>query len=119
MNHYLNVWKKYAQFKGRANRKQFWCFALINSIVIFILTCTDMLLSLYNPTICIGLLSGLYLLAVMIPNLAVIVRRLHDINKSGWWYLISLLPYIGFLAMFILLLLKGDQNSNQYGMKPS
>ncbi len=85
MNWYLEVLKKYAVFSGRATRAEYWYFTLFNFLAFFVLAIADSFISGFNPEAGIGLLGGIYSLAVLIPNIAVSVRRLHDTNRSGWW----------------------------------
>jgi uncharacterized membrane protein YhaH (DUF805 family) len=103
---YLAVLKKYADFSGRARRKEFWMFVLINFII-------GLVLSFINDY-----LSSLYALAVLIPGLAVSVRRLHDIGKSGWWIFINLIPIIGWIWYILLAVTEGQSGDNQYGPNP-
>ena len=98
MEWYLKVLKQYGDFSGRARRKEYWMFVLFNIIFTGIAT-------LISPK-----LYAIYTLAVLIPNLAVSVRRLHDINKSGWWLLISLTG-IGNLLLLYWFLLPSDNNN--------
>lgn len=104
MEWYLSVWKKFAVFEGRARRKEFWTFILINLIVETVLVTVDEFLG-------IDLLSTIYGLGVLIPMLAVSVRRLHDTNRSGWWLLVPLVPLV-FLCQ------DGDPTDNRYGPNP-
>ncbi|GGP84363.1 hypothetical protein GCM10009410_17250 [Shewanella ulleungensis] len=85
MDWYLKVLKQYFDFKGRARRKEYWMFVLINTIFSVLLTLVDMGTGLYSDIYGTGLLSSLYSLAVLIPSIAVSVRRLHDTDHSGWW----------------------------------
>lgn len=94
MNWYFEVLKKYAVFSGRARRKEYWYFVLFNIIVIIVLTFIDVMTGTYNEQANIGLLSGIYILVVLIPGIAVAVRRLHDTDRSDWWLLIGLIPLI-------------------------
>jgi uncharacterized membrane protein YhaH (DUF805 family) len=90
MKWYLKVVRdNYANFNGRASRQEYWMFFLFNIIFAFVAGFVDAFLGL-------GFLYLLYVLAVFIPGLAVAVRRLHDVGKSGWWYLIALVPFISF-----------------------
>ena len=111
MNWYLAVLKKYATFSGRARRKEIWMFILINFIIMVILSALDMALG-------IGLLSGIYALAVLVPSLAVGARRLHDIGKTGWWQLVGLIPFIGLIVLIIFFVMEGNPGDNQYGPNP-
>ena len=85
MGWYLEALKKYAVFSGRSRRKEYWYFVLFNIIVAIVLSGIDALLGTFSPSSNIGLLSGIYCLAILIPSLAVTVRRLHDITRSGQW----------------------------------
>jgi uncharacterized membrane protein YhaH (DUF805 family) len=103
---YLAVLKKYADFSGRARRKEYWMFVLVNFII-------GVALSFISDY-----LSSLYALAVLIPGLAVSVRRLHDIGKSGWWIFINLVPLIGWIWYILLAIKEGQSGDNQYGPNP-
>ena len=118
MNWYFHVLKKYAEFSGRARRKEYWYFFLFNSIIHFMLAVIDVITGTFNAEVNIGLLSGLYSLAVFIPSLAVSVRRLHDTNRSGWWLLISLIPVIGIIGLFIFMVQDSTPGENRYGPNP-
>ncbi len=107
MNYYIRVFKKYADFEGRDTRPQYWYFYLINLMV-------SIFLSFINTDV----LVSLYALVILIPSLAVGVRRLHDIGKSGWWLLISLIPIVGWVWIIILLATKGEDKPNKYGSVP-
>jgi uncharacterized membrane protein YhaH (DUF805 family) len=111
MSWYLEVWRKFAVFEGRARRMEYWMFALVGSVVGFILALIDNELG--------GkFLSTLYDLAVFIPSLAVSVRRLHDTNRSGWWLLIGLVPLVGAIVLLVFFLSDSDPGENQYGPNP-
>jgi len=71
-----------------------------------------------GPEEVVGLLGGIYALAMLIPTLAVSVRRLHDTGRSGWWILIVLIPFIGFIVMLVFMVLDGTPGQNQYGANP-
>lgn len=106
MNWYLEVLRKYAVFSGRARRKEYWMFVLFNIII-------GTVLSFFSDY-----LYYLYGLAVLIPGLAVAVRRLHDMGKSGWWILIGLIPIIGWIWLIVLLATDGQPGENEYGLNP-
>jgi uncharacterized membrane protein YhaH (DUF805 family) len=112
MNWYLEVLKKYAVFSGRARRMEYWMFFLINIIIYIVLSIIDWLIGT------VGILVGLYGLAILIPGIAVTVRRLHDTDRSGWWILIGLVPFIGAIVLLIFMVLEGKPGSNQYGPNP-
>jgi len=117
MNWYLEVLRKYATFSGRARRKEYWMFFLFNIIIAVVLGFLDGMMGLAQQG-GVGILSGLYCLAVLIPGLAVSVRRLHDTDKSGWWVFIALVPIIGALWLLWLMIKEGDTGTNQYGPSP-
>lgn len=109
--------KKYADFTGRAPRSELWWFALATAIASLILTVIDF--SLFNGLAAeIGVLSSIFGLAVILPQLSVGARRLHDINRSGWWQLLILLPVIGWLVLLYFFVLKGTNGSNDFGTDP-
>ncbi len=112
MNWYLEVIKKYAVFDGRARRTEYWMFFLFNIIIAFGLGFIEGLVG--SP----GILGMLYALAVLIPGIAVSVRRLHDTNRSGWFLLIGLIPIIGTIVLIIFFAQDSDPGSNDYGENP-
>ena len=112
MNWYFEVLKKYAEFNGRARRMEYWMFFLFNFIIAIVLSVGGRVTHI-GPW-----LNLLYSLAVLIPCLAVSVRRLHDINKSGWWILIALVPFVGAIILLIFALMDSEAGSNQYGPNP-
>ena len=118
MNYYLDVLKKYAVFSGRAQRKEFWMFALINVIAIYVLGFIDGALGTWIFASGFGLLSVIYLLAVFLPMLGLSVRRLHDTGRSGWWLLISIIPLIGAITLLVFYCLDSTPKENQYGDNP-
>lgn len=118
MNWYLEVLKKYAVFDGRARRKEYWFFLLFNIIISMILSAIDGLTGSFNPETGVGLLGGIYTIAVLIPSIAVSVRRLHDTNRSGWWLLIGLIPVIGTIICFIFMVQDSNPGENEYGSNP-
>ena len=115
---YLQVLKKYADFSGRARRTEFWTFSLLNLIFGFIIGFIDGVIGTFNAEIGIGLLGGLFMLALIIPGLAVTVRRLHDVGKSGWMLLIVFIPIIGAIWLFILYVTDSNSGENKYGPNP-
>ena len=118
MNYYVDVLKKYAVFDGRARRKEYWYFFLFNIIITIVLVIIDGSTGTLNPEAGIGLLGGIYALAVLLPAIAVAVRRLHDTDRSGWWLLISLIPLIGAIVLIVFLATDSNPGNNQYGVNP-
>ena len=118
MNWYLHVLKNYATFSGRARRKEYWIFFLISALISIVLTLLDILLGTYSVEYEAGLFSGLYSLLILIPSIAVVVRRLHDTDRSGWWILISLIPLIGVIVLFVFICLDSQPGTNRFGANP-
>lgn len=118
MNWWLATMKKYADFSGRARRKEYWLFALFNVIFAIVALLLDNLFGTASEDLGYGLIYGLFSLAILIPSLAVTVRRLHDVGKSGWWLFISLIPIIGGIWLFILTITDSQPGDNQYGPNP-
>ena len=118
MNWYLKVLKQYADFSGRARRKEYWMFALFNMIFAIVAMILDNVLGIAMEGIGYGPLYGLYALAMLIPGLAVAVRRLHDVGKSGWMILIALIPLIGAIWLLVLEVTDSNAGENQYGQNP-
>ena len=118
MNWYLEVLKKYAVFSGRARRKEYWYFSLFNLLITIVLAVIDGMTGTLIAEANIGLLGGIYALAILIPFLAVSVRRLHDTDRSGWWLLITLIPLIGAIVILVFMVQDSKPNENQYGSNP-
>lgn len=118
MSWYIEVFRKYAVFGGRSRRKEYWFFFLFNIIVSFVLGFIDGLTGSFSPETGLGILSAIYTLVVIIPAIAVAVRRLHDTNRSGWWLLISLVPIVGAIVLIVFLVQDSDAGENQYGQNP-
>ena len=115
---YFEVLKKYAVFSGRSRRKEYWFFVLFNIIVSIILGVIDGVTGTLDPESGMGLLGLIYTLAILIPALAVSVRRLHDTGRSGWWLLILLIPLIGTIVILIFMVQDSKPEENQYGPNP-
>ena len=118
MNWYLKCWKQYADFSGRARRKEYWIFSLINYIIIFFLYILQIVMIEGTLWLIFPIIFFLYAVAVFLPGLAVNIRRLHDIGKSGWWYLIYLIPIIGAIWLTVLMCLDSEPGENQWGENP-
>jgi uncharacterized membrane protein YhaH (DUF805 family) len=111
MNWYITVLKKYAVFNGRARRKEFWMFVLFNLIFSAVLNIIDYVIG-------INVLGYIYGLAVLVPSLAVAVRRLHDTNRTGWWIFIGLVPLVGAIILIVFYATDSQPGDNQYGPNP-
>ena len=112
--------KKYADFTGRARRAEYWWFVLINFVVIFSLLVLTIILSGSNDSLTGlgGIIYAVYALGVILPSLAVTVRRLHDTGKSGWMLLIGLIPFVGPIILLVFYFTDGEPGANQYGPSP-
>lgn len=109
--YFINVIRnKYADFNGRARRSEYWYFTLFNMLIGIVVSLIAMLIGDW--------FSYVYSLALFVPGIAVAVRRLHDIGKSGWWCFICLIPLIGFIWLIILFCKEGDRGANAYGEDP-
>jgi len=122
MEIFLDVIKnKYAQFDGRARRKEYWYFILFYYLIALILYIPMMLGVVLenNALILIGtIIIFVYALGLVVPSLAVFVRRLHDIDKSGWFIFLSLIPLIGAIILLVFLFTEGTRGPNKYGEDP-
>lgn len=110
------VLKKYAVFSGRARRSEFWWFTLFATIASIVAIEIDIAIfgeGMEDPTP----LSTVLSLALLLPWLSVTVRRLHDIGRTGWWYLISLIPIIGWIAL-IVFTVTDSKPDNRFGLSP-
>lgn len=116
MHWYIDVLKRYVDFSGRASRKEFWMFFLINFLIAMGVFALDRLI-LDADTL--PYLYVIYGVVVMLPTLGVTVRRLHDSDRSGWWYFIAFVPFVGGIVLLIFLITKGSQGENRYGSAPS
>ena len=123
MNYYFSVLKKYAVFEGRARRAEYWYFVLFNVIISIVISILGKTTGILNLTIGttgseINIISILYGLAVLLPGIAVVIRRLHDIGKSGWMALLSLIPIIGTIWLLVLMAKDSAPGENEYGPNP-
>ena len=106
--------KKYAEFTGRARRKEYWMFVLLVFAIYIVAAIIDGILGMG------GMIAGAYgplmtiaALALLIPSIAVGARRLHDTNRSGWWLLIGLIPIVGSIILLVFFILEGTRGANQ------
>ena len=118
MQWFIYCLKNYAKFDGRAGRPEYWFYALFNTLIFFILQFLSSMLGLQytmNDLITVYPLASVWQVVTFIPSMAVGVRRMHDINRSGFWLLFLLLPLIGWLLIMIFAVLKGNDDDNDYG----
>ena len=118
MSWFVEALMKYAVFSGRSRRMEYWYFALFVILISIALSIIDGLIGTYPRTMGAGLLSSIFSLAVLIPSIAVTVRRLHDIDRSGWWVLISLVPLIGWIFLLVFTVQHSTPGTNRYGPNP-
>jgi len=118
MEYALLPLKRYATFAGRSRRREYWFFALFCFVCEVVLSIVDGFLGYYDVATGVGLFSGLFLLVVLLPSIAVGVRRLHDIGKSGWWILIGFIPLLGTIVLLVFFCLDSQPGSNAYGPNP-
>jgi len=106
---YLEALKKYAVFNGRARRQEYWYFFLFNFIFTLMLAFIDGVLGSF------GLLGLIYALAILLPSIGVMIRRLHDMGRSGWWFLIVFIPLIGAIVLIVFCATDSTPGENEYG----
>jgi uncharacterized membrane protein YhaH (DUF805 family) len=118
MNWYFDALKKYAVFSGRARRKEYWFYQLFNTLIVIALIVVDSMTGTMSKSAHMGFLSLLFILATILPSLGVLIRRLHDTNRSGWWFFIGLVPLVGPIVLLVFTLLDSQPVTNQYGPNP-
>ena len=111
----LEAWKvvvaqRYAQFDGRAGRAEFWWFVLASWIISVVLNILGQASTVFT------VIALIYSLAILVPSLAVGVRRLHDTDHSGWWLLIALVPLVGIIVLLVFWATASQPGANKYGM---
>ena len=114
---YLAVIRKYAVFDGRARRREYWMFFLVNLVIGIVGGIIRGIIGLNVLGTLVGGILALYSLALLVPSLAVAVRRLHDTGRSGWWLLLSLIPFGAFVVLYFLAQ-DGQPGTNAYGPNP-
>jgi uncharacterized membrane protein YhaH (DUF805 family) len=112
---YIGPLKQYANFEGRARRREYWMFALGNAIIGIVI---GLIFAITQSTTLYYILFGIFYLAILVPSIAVGARRMHDIDKSGWWLLITFVPLIGGIWLLVLAATEGTRGPNQYGPDP-
>lgn len=117
---YVEVFRNWSNFSGRARRSEYWYFTLANFIVLLLLEIVMMTGSAVSKDAApiFAIPYFLYALAVIVPSFAVAVRRLHDIGKSGWWILIGLVPLIGGIILLVWACTDSEPGDNRYGPNP-
>ena len=108
MEEYKKMWRNYAVFSGRSTRRDFWMACLFNFVI-------SLAVGVVAGVIKLGFLATLYSIAMIIPGLAIGIRRLHDTNRSGWWFLISLEPLIGGIILLVFYCLPTVEEGNNFG----
>ncbi len=103
--------KKSVVWEGRASRAEFWWFELAQALIIIAALIIDQIIG----TMFIYIIAAI---ALILPSIAVLVRRLHDTDRTGWWYWIQLLPLIGLIVLLVFTLTGGDEGDNKYGPNP-
>lgn len=117
MNGYLTAMKSYATFRGRASRAEFWGFTVAMSVIVFVALVIDSAF-VSGPNSKELPFAGLVALAHVLPSIAVAVRRLHDVDRSGWFLLINIVPLVGFVLLLVWACEAGTRGANQYGPSP-
>lgn len=129
MQGYLKAWKQYAVFRGRSTRAEYWVFALVNFAIVIVLVMPGTIAQLHAVSMeqmphltpgrmIMGGVADIFILAQIIPSLAVQVRRLHDTDRSGWWWLIGFIPLIGWILLLVWYCTQGTSGDNRYGSDP-
>jgi uncharacterized membrane protein YhaH (DUF805 family) len=117
MSWYLEALRKWSDFRGRASRRAYWMFVLVNVLIAFALAIFELVIKSQIPTYPRPI-SFLYTLVLLVPGIAAAVRRLHDTGRTGWWMLILIVPIIGALVLLFFLIQEGEGTDNAYGPDP-
>ena len=112
---YKRFLKNYENFNGRSTRSDYWYVLLANCIIGFVLGFISGLIP--EMALMVSTITSIYSLAVIIPGIALVVRRLHDINKSGWYYFMAFIPFAGFIIMLVYLCTASVDENNKYGQR--
>lgn len=110
MEYFIDAFKKYAEFSGRATRTQYWMFILFFMIIYFVLALIDVLVGTM-------VLAFIFNIAAFLPSIAIAARRLHDTGRTGWWQLLVLIPLIGAIVL-IVFFVQDSAEDNEYGPNP-
>lgn len=118
MDWYFNVLKRYAIFRGREARKEYWMFVLFNGILAMVALILDNVLGLTVGNVKFGVFYLVFTLTLLVPTLAATSRRLHDVGKSAWWMLLFFVPVVGAIWLIVLMVGEGFKGTNKYGDSP-
>lgn len=118
MDWYFKVLRNYVGFSGRARRKEYWMFILVNAILIGVLSVIDKMLG-WQRAGGEGILATIYGILVLLPWWAVQFRRLHDTDRSAWWLLLLIIPVVGWLVILIFNCQRGTAGENRFGNDPT
>ena len=114
----LDALKKYAVFSGRASRSEYWLFVLLFLISYVIATILDISFDTFDEEAGIGTFGLIVLIALIVPSISCLVRRLHDTNRSGWWMLVNFVPLIGAIVLLVFTVTRGTEGDNRFGSDP-
>lgn len=121
MQYFVKCLENYANFKGRATRKEYWMYYLFYTILYLVVWSIDaagMVMENKAMSLVGSALIFLFTLGLLVPTWAVCIRRLHDVGKSGWYILVNLIPIIGCIWFFILMCTDSQSGTNKYGDNP-
>lgn len=118
MNYFLSALRNYATFSGRARRSEYWYFVLFQLILLIVATILDKIAGTTIGLLPYGVFYFVVALALFLPGLAVAVRRLHDLGKSGWFILVGLIPIVGAIWLLVLMCTDSQAGENEYGANP-
>lgn len=118
MNWFITSLKKYADFTGRSRRKEYWFFVLFQILFGILAIILDVVLGTTIGFLPYGYIYILYIVGLFIPSLSVTVRRLHDIGRSGWWFLLAFVPLVGQIIILVFMFLDSEPGANKWGPNP-
>lgn len=118
MSWFVTAVKKYAVFSGRSRRREYWYFGLFYLIFYVVLAIVDGITGSFDFRSGLGLFTGIWTLALLIPSIAVSVRRLHDTGRRGWWILLGIIPVIGAIILIVFLAQDSEAGTNRFGPNP-
>lgn len=113
-----SFWNNYTNFKGRARRSEYWFASLFLFLANIAAVIADAITGFLDVESGFGLIQAVWFLAILIPAISLLARRLHDTNRSGWWILILLVPFVGAVVLFVFTLLDSHPMENRWGLSP-